>query len=173
MALATGRAKMNASRFRSLYGQRGYRPQSVTGRALGEIRLKPGRAEAEGVPFNLFPYLSDRVPEALGEIVVETTEEVARLADDKVPIGKDKGKHKAGTLKRSQRIIYYRSRQTGTVVTGRIDYLAQDPDGSGHYYGFYVEVGTSRTPAQPFLLPSLISQRQPFNEKCRNLESRL
>jgi hypothetical protein len=90
-----------------------------------------------------------------------------------VPIGKDAGEHKAGTLKASQRVIYYRSRQTGSIVTGRIDYMAVDPPGSKHFYGFYVEVGTHKMAARPFLLPSLISQRQPFNQKCRNLESRL
>ena len=58
-------------------------------------------------------------------------------------------------------------------MTGRIDYMAVDPEGSKHYYGFYVEVGTHKTRAQPFLLPALVSERQPFNARCRNLEALL
>jgi HK97 gp10 family phage protein len=159
---------MTGSRFRSLYGQRGYRPQSVLNRSLGDIKLSGSRAEGAGVPFNLFPYLGDRVPQALGEIVVETTEIVARNADAKVPV-------LTGRLKASQRVRYSRSRQTGAVVSGRIDYKAIDPTANEpkHEYAFFVEVGTSKTRAQPFLLPALIEERQMFNYKCRTLESRL
>lgn len=170
MALAAARINRTTAAGgykRRMLMDRTYRPQSIRNRQLGGLTAPKGSA------FNLFPEIADRVPAALGEIVIETTGNIATKADQKVPVGPDVGTHKGGTLKASQRIIYYRSRTNGEVVTGRIDYMAVDPPGSKHYYGFYVEVGTYKTRAQPFLLPSLISERQPFYDKCRHLEDRL
>lgn len=159
---------MAASRFRQTYGKKGYRPQSVLKRSIGEVMLKRGRQEAAGVDFNLFPALGDALPEVVSEIIVETTESVAGKADAKVPV-------RTGRLKASQRVRYSRSKATGTVITGRIDYKAIDPTENEpkHEYGFFVEVGGARGAAQPFLLPALISERQPFNARFRDLEKRL
>lgn len=165
MAMAT--VKMTKSKFRQVYGKRGYRPQSVLKKPLGQIKLGKNRAEGQGVPFNLFPQIADRLPGILGDIVVETTVAVAAGADSKVPVGK------TGALKKSQAITYFHSRENGAIVTGRVAYDPEDPPGSGHFYGFYVEVGGARGAAQPFLIPALIAERSEFNQKLRNIEDRL
>lgn len=155
-------------RMAKLYGKRGYRRQSELKRAYGDISLKRGRQEAEGVEFNRFPEIADRLPFVLGEIVVETTVAVFRKSQGKVPV-------LTGTLKESGTVRYFKSRKTGQIVTGRIDYNPKDPTSNDpkHTYGFYVEVGTHNTAAQPFLLPSLIEERSSFNQRLRDLESRL
>lgn len=160
-------ASVKHSRMKRLYGKKGYRPQSVLNRPIGEVRLSRGRQEAKGVAFNDFPEIGDRLPAILADIVVETTEAVARAADDKVPVGE------TGALKASQQVRYTKARRTGQIVTGRIDYNPEDPPGSKHYYGFYVEVGTVKSRAQPFLVPAVMGERDEFNRKLRNLEDRL
>lgn len=154
---------MSKAANQSLYKHRGYRPQSVLKKPLGEIRLKRGRMEAQGVNFNLFPEIGAAFPFILGNIVIETTMGVAARADANVP-------DKTGRLRESQHIRYSTARNTGAVVTGRIDYNPEDPDGSKHYYGWYVEMGTVKTKAQPFLLPALMAERSEFNRRLRDLD---
>jgi HK97 gp10 family phage protein len=155
-----------AQRYNRLYKGKGYRRQSDQHPqpSLGDIALRPGRAEGEGVAFNLFPQFAAWLPRALAGVVVETTEAVARRATEKVP-------ERTGTLKASQHIRFSKSKQTGQIVSGRIDYKAVDPTAKepNHEYAFFVEVGTHNTKAQPFLIPALIAERPEFNRRVREL----
>ncbi len=153
---------MAASRARALYGRKGYRPQSQLNRSYGDIMLKRGRQEAAGVPFNLFPQIGAHLPFILGDIVRETTENIAAKANASAPV-------RTGRMRDSQRVRYSHGK-SGAIVSGRIDYKAIDPTAKEpkHEYAFLVN-----TRAQPFLLPALIDERSEFNRKLRNLESRM
>jgi hypothetical protein len=144
-----------------------YRPQSFRQRRLAGI--KPARGA-----FNHFPELIAEFPDVLSSIVVETTEAIATEAEAAAPVGSRFPRPAPGTLKLSGTKRYFKNRDGG-VVTGRIDFKAAEPNAHDpyHQYAFYVEVGTSHTPAQPFLVPAVVKERTVFNAKLGDLESRL
>jgi len=84
------------------------------------------------------------------------------------------------------RTRFYRRRGTDIVLTGRVDFKARDPLGSGHTFAKAVEVGSVRTnasigkgaghyaiPPDPFLVPAIMVERPLFYERLHRLESRL
>lgn len=146
----------------------GYRPQSRRRGAVGTITGARG--------FNHFPEIIAAFPGALSAIVKETTEQLARDAVNAAPIGKSvKGAPAPGTLRKSAKTRYAKSRANGMVQTGRIDFKAVDPtrEEPKHQYAWYVEWGTVHTPARHFLLPAIVKNRPVFQAKLRSLESRL
>src|SRR4051812_47423551 len=101
---------------------------------IGEIRMKPGRAEW----FNDFPRIMLAFPAAISEIVIETTEELGRYADLLAPEqGQSHGRPHGswngrpdvavGTLKRSMKTRYFKRRGSDITLTGRVDFKAKDP----------------------------------------------
>lgn len=150
--------------------------------AIGAIR--PGKA------FNHFPQIMAAFPEAISEIVRETTEHLADLAEAAAPIQPTRGRPwKAGdvapgTLRRSRSTRFFRRRGTDTTITGRVDFKAVAPSRKDpkHPFAKAVEVGATRRtkggryyriPAQPFLVPSVIHERPVFIARLQDLESRL
>lgn len=150
--------------------------------AIGVIQ--PGRA------FNHFPAIMAAFPGAISDIVRDTTEHLADLAEAKAPIQPTQGRpwHTGdvapGTLRKSRKTRYFKRRGTDITLTGRVDFKAVDPSKKDPKHGFAkpVELGADRTsasgktyhiPAQPFLVPSVIQERPVFIARLQNLESRL
>jgi hypothetical protein len=162
---------------------------------IGEVRMKRGRKEW----FNDFPRIMKRWPEAVSEIVIETTEELGRYAAMIAPEqGQSRGRPHGswngrpdvapGTLKRSMKTRYYRRRGTDITLTGRVDFKAKDPTAKepNHSFAKAVEVGSVRTnrsigkgaghysiPEDPFLVPAVVVERPLFVERLKGLEDRL
>lgn len=137
--------------------------------------IKPGKA------FNNFPAIIAAFPEACSEIVVETTEELGAVAQALAPTiqHQRRGDPAPGTLKRSKRTRYYRSRASALVVTGRVEFPATDP--RGHRYAKPLETGSIRrtkrglirVKARPFMVDALVAERVAFIRRLGTLESRL
>lgn len=144
-----------------------YRPQSLTRASIGDIKGARGRAESAGVAFNLFPALGDILPELLEVIVDQTVDDVDATAYALAPSGE------TGKLKLERKKRYSRSRKTGSIISGRIDWFAEDPtkEHPHHEYPFYVEVGTEDTAAQPFVIPSIQINRVRFMGRLIRLEA--
>lgn len=144
-----------------------YRPQSFRNRRYAAIAPPRGA-------FNHFPEIIAEFSDVLSAIVVETTEAIAKEADAAAPVGSRFSRPAPGTLKLSETTRYFKNRDGG-VVSGRIEFKAKEPNARDpyHLYAFYVEVGTSHTAAQPFLLPAVMRERQTFNAKLGDLEKRL
>ena len=142
-----------------------YRAQSVKNRRYGQI--------GSNKMWNDFPKIIANWTPALSTIVVETTEDLADEADAAAPVGHQL-EPRPGNLKVSLKKRYFRN-SDGGVATGRIEFDARDPNKRDpyHLYAFYVEVGTSHTSAQPFLLPAVVHNRPIFMAKLGDLESRL
>lgn len=150
--------------------------------AIGEI--KPGRA------FNNFPAIMAAFPEAISEIVKDTTEHLADLAEAAAPIQPTLGRPwhtgdvEPGTLRESRKTRFFRRRGTDITLTGRVDFKAIDPskNDAKHTFAKAVEVGATRRTkrgryyrirAQPFLVPAVIHERPVFIARLMDLESRL
>jgi hypothetical protein len=150
---------MSGAGFKSLYGRKGYRPQSVLKRSIGEV--KAGKAISSG-SFNNFPAIIAAFPDICDDIVIETTEELAILALGKAPVGP------TGELSIEHKIKH---RRTPKGSNGRIDFTAKSE--GDHLYPWYVEVGTTDTAAQPFVVPAVVEMRTRFHGRLREIESRL
>ena len=143
------------------YKYPGYRPQSQRRQAVGSIT--PGKA------FNNFPAIAAAFPDVIAAIINETAEAVGHEAQAAAPVGK--GDPRPGTLQESMKIRYARNRATGYTQSARIDFKAEWP--KGHRYAWFVEWGTVKDPAHPFLVPAVINNRGTFRAKLHALESRL
>lgn len=146
----------------------GYRPQSRRKQAVGTI--------GAGRSFNNLPAIIAAFPDAISSIIRETTEDTAREAQSRAPLGtRAEGGHKPGTLRASMKTRYSRRRADGMVLSGRIDFKAKDPTRADakHLYAWYVEWGTVHQPAQHFLLPAVTNNRPRFLAKLGKLEQRL
>lgn len=179
-------------------------PMVATGRVrrprqdpIGMISLKRGRAE--GRAFNNFPAIMAAFPDAVSDIVRETTEHLGVLAAAAAPVqGQSRGRPPGswngrrdvapGTLQRSMRTRFYKRRGSDLVLTGRVDFKAVDPTRKEprHSFAKAVEVGSVRLnrhigkgagyyaiPPQPFLVPSIVTERPIFVARLKGLESRL
>jgi HK97 gp10 family phage protein len=162
---------MSKARFGQLYRKAGgYTRQSSQHPqpSIGNVQFGRGRAEGAGIAYNHFNAIGARLPVILGDIVQETTEAVSAKARANTPVD-------TGNLRDSQVVKYSKSRSTGAIVSGRIDWIALDPYGGhpDHEYAFFVEVGSHNAKAQPFAVPALVAERPEFNHKLRTIESRL
>lgn len=165
---------------------------------IGTIGTSGGRG---GIlrSFNGFPAIMAAFPEAISEIVVETTNHLAVLAVAKAPQqGQSRGRPPGswngrrdvapGTLRRSAKVRFARRRGTSMVLTGRVDFKAKDPTARepNHSFAKAVETGSVRTnasigrggghyrvAAEPFLVPSIVTERPIFYARLADLESRL
>lgn len=157
---------MATVRWSKFYGRKGYRPQSSLNRAIGKVNTggQVGRALGPGF-FNNFPAIAAALPDALSDIVIETTESLVSRASAKAPVGE------TGQLRDAWQVTYRHRRTDGNVVSGRIQSIALNDDGD--FYGFYVEVGTTFSRAQPFLVPALVEERPEFVARLQGLEARL
>lgn len=141
------------------YGRKGYRPQSVLKRAIGEV--KGGGAPSSG-SFNNIPAIIAAFPIAAANIVIESTEEFVAMAQARAPRGP------TGDLATEVKTTY---RDSKGGVMARVDFTAKSE--GDHLYPWYVEVGTVDTAAQPFVVPSIMDERHLFHARLRDLESRL
>lgn len=145
----------------------GYRPQSVSHKAIGSVRPAKGA-------FNLFPAIADAFPGALSEVVTEVTDAIALDASAHAPVAAVKrypSDPEPGNLRDSWKVTLRTSKTTGEVITGRIDFTAKSPD--GNRYAFYQEVGTVHSAGHPFLVPAVMRGRVMFNGLVAALEARL
>lgn len=171
------------------------RPRRQRSDPIGMISVKRGRAE--GRAFNNFPRIIAAFPDAVSDIVAETTEHLGALAAGNAPQqGSARGRAHGswngrpdvavGTLSRSMKTRLYRRRGSDLVMTGRVDFKAVDPSGSKHTFAKAVEVGSVRTnrsigkggghyaiAAEPFLVPSIVAERPVFVARLQGLEARL
>lgn len=173
------------------------RPKRRRSDPIASISLKRGRAE--GRSFNHFPAIMAAFPEAISDIVIETTAHVGVVAAARAPVqGEARGRPPGswngrrdvapGTLQRSMKTRYYKRRGTDITLTGRVDFKAVDPTAKDprHSFAKAVEVGSVRTnasigrgsghyhvPAEPFLVPTVIDERPIFIARLKDLESRL
>jgi hypothetical protein len=156
---------------------------------IGEIKFGKGRVE--GRPFNNFPAIMAAFPEAISDIVRETTVELGTLSAASAPVqGHSRGRRwrrgdpEPGTLGRSMRIRFFKRRGTDITLTGRVDFKAKHPTRRDPTHGFSkaVEVGSTRrrrsgghyrVPAEPFLVPIVVLLRPWFINRLKGLESRL
>ena len=166
----------------AMAGVAGASRRRVRNDAIGAIR--PGKS------FNNFPAIIAAFPRELSEIVEETTEHLADLAEAAAPIQPTRGRpwHRGdvapGTLRKSRKTRFFKRRGTDLVLTGRVDFKAIAPSrkDAKHTFAKAVEVGATRRtkggryyriPAQPFLVPSVIHERPVFIARLMDLESRL
>lgn len=173
------------------------RPRRRRSDPIGMISVKRGRQE--GRSFNNFPAIIAAFPEAISDIVIETTEHLGVLAAAKAPVqGQSQGRGPGswngrrdvapGTLQRSMRTRFFKRKGTDIVQTGRVDFKAVDPTAKEpkHSFAKAVEVGSVRTNAsigkgsgqyairpQPFLVPAIVEERPIFVARLKDLESRL
>jgi hypothetical protein len=173
------------------------RPKRRRSDPIGMISVKKGRQE--GRSFNNFPAIIAAFPQAVSDIVIETTEALGALAAEKAPEqGQSRGRAPGswngrrdvapGTLKRSMRTRFFKRRGTDLVMTGRVDFKAVDPTKKDpkHTFAKAVEVGSVRTnasigkgsghyavPEEPFLVPAIVEMRPVFVANLKTLESRL
>lgn len=162
---------------------------------LGEIRLRPGRAEyasANRMSWNHLPAIIRAFPQALSEIVRETTEELGEVAAAFAPVqgqthsisglvGRPvhSGDPTPGTLRDSKKTSYFNRRGSDVVITGKVAFDAKDK--RGHKYGRPVESGSIRrgrqglyrVPARHFLIPAVVEMRPRFIGKIASLEEHL
>ncbi len=172
---------------------------SVAGSRPGRVRTDPIGRVTPGKSFNHFPQIIAAFPEAISEIVIETTEHLAVIAQALAPQqGQSRGRPPGswngrrdvapGTLRRSEKVRFYRRRGTDITLSGRIDFKAVDPTAKepNHSFAKAVEVGSTRlnrtigkgggyyhVPAEPFLVPAIVNEREPFIARLKDLERRL
>lgn len=176
----------------------GARPKRRRNDPIGTIGTYRGKG---GIlrSFNGFPAIMRAFPEAISDIVVETTEHLAVLAVAKAPQqGQSRGRPHgswngradvaSGTLRRSAKVRFAKRRGSDIVLTGRVDFKAKDPTAKepNHSFAKAVETGSVRTnasigrggghyrvEAEPFLVPSIVTERPIFYARLAELESRL
>lgn len=100
------------------------------------------------------PEILDRVEREAPDVVRDTAQAVATTARATVPVYLIKG-----FLKRSIRV-------SGVGLERRVE--AGRVRGHG-FYAHMVEFGTSRTPAQPFLVPATEANRAAFRRRLQEL----
>lgn len=104
------------------------------------------------IKFNHFDIVAKKAPGAVSNIVRKTAFDVERMAKDKVPVD-------TGTLKNS--IDVQMEDDLTAIVAPHTDYAT------------YVEFGTSRMAAQPYMTPSAEAARPMYIEALRRLEQKL
>lgn len=104
---------------------------------------------AGGFTLRVRPEATREIGAATDEVVIKLGREVEANARRIVPVGVSRGKHRGGTLRRSIRSEITRDKE------GRVTMLI----GADTKYARYVERGTSRMAAQPYLKPSLYQAR--------------
>lgn len=130
------------------------------------------------IVFNRLPEIARRLPTAAMEVVKETLEDIDRTV-------------KAGMLSSGSGRTYVRGGRAHTasapgqmpaVDTGQLIASLKHEIARGKYKGYYytdneyaafLEYGTSRMLARPFLTPGAERARGNFLRKMKNLESRL
>lgn len=141
--------------------------------------------------FNNFPQIMAAFPEAVSEIVVETTVHLGQAAEAGAPVqGQARGRAwrrgdpPPGTLRRSMKTRLFHRRGTDIVLSGRVDFKATQPTRRNPKHGFSkpVEVGSDRVspsgrsyrvPNEEFLVPAIIHERPMFIARLKGLEGRL
>lgn len=167
------------------------RPKRVRTDPIGSI--KPGKS------FNNFPAIMAAFPEAISEIVAETTEHLGIRAMAAAPVqGSARGRPHGswngrpdvavGTLRASMKTRLFKRRGTDIVLSGRVDFKAVDPTAKepNHSFAKAVEFGSTRlnstigrgaghyrVPNEQFLVPAIIRERPVFIARLKDLESRL
>ena len=104
------------------------------------------------IVFDHFPQIAALLPQAVGEIVQETILDIETGAKLRAPVD-------TGALRAS-----IQSEMTGET-SGEV---ATDIE-----YSVFVEFGTVRAAAQPYMTPAAEAARSPFIRKMSNLESSL
>ena len=143
--------------------------------AIGEVRASRGRAEGRGLAFNLFPEIARIFPGVFADIIAETTIDIAEKSQARAPVDVNPrpGDPESGTLKLS---MSYGFRWGAKGVTsGIVEYKAIDPTKREprHNFARAVESGGVHSPAQPFLVPTIVEERPIFVAKLMNLEDAL
>lgn len=132
--------------------------------------------------FNHFPAIIAAFPDALSQIVIETTELLGDLSAAMAPTQQNprRGDPEPGNLKRSKRTRYYRRRGTDMVQTGRVEFPAATS--KGHRYAKPLETTSIRrtkrglirvTKGSGWFVDALMAVRPVFNRNLGTLESRL
>jgi HK97 gp10 family phage protein len=104
------------------------------------------------IVYDKFPALAARLPEAVREIVQETIYGIETTAKIRCPVD-------TGALRAS-----IQSEMTGET-SGQV--------GTNITYAIFVEYGTSKAPAQPYMTPAAEGERRHYMRKMTDLESRL
>ncbi len=141
--------------------------------------IKPG---TRAHPFNNFGRIADAFPDVIAGIVVESTEELGNVATAMAPTLQNPRRRDPapGTLKRSKRTRFYRRRGTDLVITGRVEWAAEDP--RGHRYAKPLETSSIRktrrglirvTKGSGWLVDAIVPMRARFIRRLQALESRL
>lgn len=160
-------------------------PAFVRG-GVGYVPIKRPRPGPRGTinpkAYNNFGLIAAAFPEVVSAIVVQTTEELGDVANALAPTLQHQrtGDPEPGNLKRSKRTRYYRKAATGRVITGRVEWRAQDP--RGHRYAKPLETGSIRrtrrglrkvTKGSNWLVPAIQAMRPRFIRKLSDLEKDL
>lgn len=138
--------------------------------------IRPGKA------FNNFGVIAAAFPDVISGIVVQTTEELGNVANALAPTLQHQrpGDPAPGNLKASKRTRYYRKAATGRVITGRVEWRAQDP--RGHRYAKPLETGSIRRTRRGlrkvrkgsnWLVPAIQAMRGRFVRRLHDLEQYL
>jgi HK97 gp10 family phage protein len=104
------------------------------------------------IVYNHFPEIARKMPVACGRIVQETLFEIETFAKIVVPV--DTGALRASIQTEMD------SQTSGSVFTNQ-------------EYAHFVELGTSKMPARPYMTPAAEQARPKFMSKMQDLESRL
>lgn len=104
------------------------------------------------IKYNRLPQIAERLPEAVGAIVRKAAFDVEANAKAVVPVD-------TGKLKNSISCEF--PSQTKAIIAPHTD------------YAIFVEYGTRRQRAKPYMRPAAEKVRPVFLEACRRLEERL
>lgn len=104
------------------------------------------------VKYNRLPQLAARLPDAVGAIVRKAAFDIEANAKTIVPVD-------TGTLKNSIRSEF--PSPTKAIIAPHTD------------YAIYVELGTQKMRARPYMRPAAEKVAPAFLEACRRLEERL
>jgi len=105
---------------------------------------------------SLLPLQIQALPERAQQAVMGTAYEILKRAADRCPVD-------TGALQGSLRV------EEGVLEALVIAGGGVRPDGKPIDYAPYVEFGTDRAPAQPFLIPAAEEERPAFLERLTNL----
>jgi HK97 gp10 family phage protein len=121
-------------------------------------------------PFNHFDQIQALLVKATREAIVQVASDIENEAKIRAPVD-------TGNLQES---IYYKSDRLSTASTGPNRYPELPaPDENtvivavGATYGVYLEYGTSRMPAQPFFLPSILAVKDRMGTRLQGITIRL
>jgi len=123
--------------------------------------------------FNKFDEFSEQLMKALGQVVRKTAFDVQAHAQSKAPVD-------TGNLRNS---IYTKTSEGSTYPGTAGEHLLADQTGDADEmtayvavaanYGIYQELGSTRTPAQPYLGPAVDSVRGSFEQALEAIEGQI